>query len=321
MVAGENAVAHRMAAEFSQRLVARLTAEAARLKADFGEPDPTRVRCCWLDDVLPQQVIEAARRNLPDPSTMVRRENMKERKFVSANLDALASPIGDLVLAIAQQPVADAVARIMGKPKLEVDPLLYNGGVTAMMPGDFMCPHLDNSHDYARVRRREVVLLFYLSAEWHDEYGGGLELWDRKRGGTARPIAFRPNRLVIMETTERSWHSIRSVVGPVPRVSLTTYFYAPAAEKAPLRLTRFTSWPGHPLRGLLFDSEFHARGLAAKLIGRRVGRNRHAYRPATPPATGSGPVAPEPATRAPEHAQNGKPATAARRPEEVADRS
>jgi hypothetical protein len=279
------------AAEISAILVARLRGEMARLRADFGGPDASGIRCCWLDDVLPPRLIAAAQQVLPPVSAMVRRANRKERKFVSANLDALGPPISDLILGFARQPVADAVAEVMGKARLEVDRRLYNGGITAMLPGDFMCPHLDNSHDYARTRRRDVVLLYYLSPDWRDEDGGTLELWDRPGRPPARAIPYRSNRLVIMETTDRSWHSIRPIVGPRPRISLTSYFYAPATEKSRLRLTRFTAWPGQPVNRLLFSGEFHLRSVAARLIGRRLVGNRHAYRSAAATPIPAGPMA------------------------------
>lgn len=263
---------------FTHAIVARLRADCVRLKANFGAPAKGRVRCCWLDDLLPDSAVADAQREMPPLSSMVRRADRKERKYVSANLDTLGPTLRNMVVALAQQPIADMVSEIMGKAHLEVDPRLYNGGVTSMVQGDFMCPHLDNSHDYDRVRRRDVVLLYYLSPDWRPEYGGGLELWSRRRGGTSQPVAFRSNRLVILETTEASWHSIRPIVGPHPRVSLTTYYYAPAAVKTPLRLTRFTGWPGEPLRAAMFSTEFHLRNAAARVVGRRLTGNRHAYR-------------------------------------------
>lgn len=278
MTQAEATVRQDEAAELTGLLVERLNADMAKLKSEFGEPDAGRIRCCWVDDLLPEHIVSAVHRGLPKLSDMVRRENKKERKFVSANLGALRPPIGGLVLAFAQQSVADIVAQIMGKPRLEADARLYNGGITTMVPGDFMCPHLDNSHDYGRARRRDVVLLYYFSPNWRPEYGGTLELWDALGGRAGRPIDFKPNRLVIMETTDESWHSIRPVAGPMPRASLTTYFYAPETEKAPLRLTRFASWPGRPVRGMLFSAEFHMRSLAARVIRVRPA-NRHAYRP------------------------------------------
>jgi len=260
-------------------LTSRLAAETSRLAAQFGTRAEGRVRCCWLDDVLPVAALEAANAGLPPLAAMLRRADEGERKYVCADLDGMGPPLRELIGAFARQPVADAVAAIMGMERLETDERLYNGGLTVMLPGDFMRPHLDNSHDYDRRRRRHVVLLFYLSPDWGSEYGGHLQLWPLTTRGAPETVPFRPNRLVIMETGEHSWHSVQPIIGPVPRNSLTTYFYAPASEHAPLRVTRFTGWPGEPIRSLWFSGRFHLRNAAARAVGRCLVRNRHAYRP------------------------------------------
>lgn len=286
------------AADIARTVSERLDRDAERLRKAFGPAEPGRVRCCWVDDLLPEDVLGAALRQLPPLSAMVRRRNMKERKYVTAQLNRLDETIRNLVAAFNTQPVADAIARIMGKQRLEIDPRLYNGGITAMVPGDSMCPHLDNSHDYDRARRRDVVLLYYMSP-WRSEYGGHLELWDDDRRAPPRAIEYRGNRLVVMETTDHSWHSIRPVVGPMPRVNVTSYYYAPATERSPLRLTHFASWPEHRMRGVLFDGEFRLRSFAARMLdGKRLRANRHVYQPApqregeSRPAEGQGPSLP-----------------------------
>jgi hypothetical protein len=256
-------------------LLSRLRENAGELRMQYADGSNNQVHCCWLDDVLPEHVIEEAHRNRPTLSRMLRLADKKERKYVCANVETLSQPIRDLILALADQEVANEVAQIIGKKRLEVDTKLYNGGLSVMMPGDFMCPHLDNSHDYSRQRHREVVVLFYLSPGWKRDFGGHLELWTRRRGGKSRMVPFSSNRLVIMEASERSWHSVGLITGPLPRDSLTTYFYAPATEKAPVRLTRFTSWPNRPMQALLFESEFRLRNLAARFIGRKLVGNAH----------------------------------------------
>jgi hypothetical protein len=264
----------------AQALTTRLLAEAARLKSEFGVENPERIRYCVVDDVFSSDVMEAAYGRLPNLGDMVRRADLRERKYVSANLGRLNTHISDIVRAFAQQKVADVVAEIMGVRSLEADSTLYNGGITVMLPGDYMCPHLDNSHDQPRKRRRAVVLLYYFSPSWQPDYEGTLELW---RPGQKKPMSrvpFKPNRLVIMETTERSWHAITPILGPNPRASVTTYFYEPPNPEARVRLTRFRSWPDAPFRGLLFNAQFCLRSVAARIIGRSVG-NRHVYRPAT----------------------------------------
>jgi Rps23 Pro-64 3,4-dihydroxylase Tpa1-like proline 4-hydroxylase len=264
--------------QLAQGLITRLSAEASRLKSEFGVETPQRIRYCVVDDVLPPSVMEAAYSQLPKLGEMVRRADMRERKYVSANIGKLDAHISDIVRAFSHQKVADAVAQIIGVESLEADPTLYNGGITVMLPGDFMCPHLDNSHDQARKRRRAVVLLYYFSPSWQPDYEGTLELWQPGEKTPMSRVPFKSNRLVILETTERSWHAITPILGPQPRVSVTTYYYEPPNPEARVRLTRFTSWPDAPLRGKLFDAQFCLRSIAARVIGRSIG-NRHVYRP------------------------------------------
>lgn len=255
----------------------RLEAEADQLREAFGSDQAVGLRYCWIDNFLPDDIMLAAFSLLPALASMVRLQNLKERKFVTAELDALAEPIRHLVMALNNRAVADAVARVIGVPFLETDAKLYNSGITAMVPGDFMCPHLDNSHDYDRARRRAVALIYYIAPFWRDDYGGSLELWGSNRRAPPRAVEFRGNRLVIMETTNRSWHSVKPILGPLPRVNAISYFYTPDTERHPLRLTRFAPWPGHSVQALLFDAEFHLRSLAARLAGRRLRHNRHLY--------------------------------------------
>jgi hypothetical protein len=251
--------------EIRYTVASRLREEEDRLKSVFSQPG--KIRCCWLDDLLPLDILHEALGGLPELRGMVRRRGLKERKYVSAALDQLGAATRNLVAAFSGPEIAEVVTGLMGGARLDADPRLYNGGITKMMPGDFMCPHLDNSHNYDRTQRRAVVLLYYMSPEWREDYGGALELWDDDRRAPPREIAHKSNRLVIMETTEHSWHAVRPVTGPQPRINITTYYYAPKSEIAPARLTRFAPWPGQPIRGLFFDADFHFRSLAARILG------------------------------------------------------
>lgn len=264
-------------ADLSRCVSQRLTQDETALRNAFGAPSAQRVRWCVVDDVFPESVPEQAYRELPPLGAMLRREDLKERKYVTANIDTLKPMLQSLVLAFNRQDIADVVARIMGKPNLEVDTQLYNGGITMMTPKDFMRPHLDNSHDYARQRRREVVLLYYFSPYWEPEFGGDLAAWDDERRRGPTPIAFKPNRLVIMETTDRSWHSVSPIVGPLPRVNVISYFYAPRTETHPVRLTHFAAWPNEPVLHAAFSAEFQMRSLAARLGAARFRKNQHVY--------------------------------------------
>jgi hypothetical protein len=269
------------AERYSELITDQLTRNLPALADAFGSERAGHVRCCFVDDLLPAELLKGVL-ELPPLARMLRRESSKERKYLSSNLGILSPTQQEIIKGFNSQPIADVVAKIMGREVLEIDPSLYNGGVTAMLPGDFMCPHLDNSHDYNRKRRRDVVLLYYFSPVWRDDYGGHLELWNDDRNAPPRKFEYRPNRLVMMETTDHSWHSITPITGPMPRNSVTTYYYAPSSVVSTPRLTRFGAWPHQPAKEFMFQSEFHLRSLAAKLLPRKLVANKHVYKSSTP---------------------------------------
>ena len=74
---------------------------------------------------------------------------------------------------------------------------------------------------------RRANLLVYLNEDWPDEYGGHLELWDRRRGCVQR-IAPLFNRTVLFLTDRQSLHGHpHPVTCPPERVrkSLALYYY------------------------------------------------------------------------------------------------
>ena len=223
------------------------------------------MRYCAIDNLLPDDLILAAFSLLPALAGMVRLKNLKERKFVTAELDTLAEPIRHLIMALNSRVVADIVARIIGVPVLETDPKLYNSGITAMVPGDFMCPHLDNSHDYDReapARRRADLLSVAVLAQ---------QLWRRSRAVGQRPPR-RAARGRVPRQSPGHHGDDRSILAfgaadrrdrcRVSTRSPTTTRRAPSSD--PLRLTRFAPWPGHRAQELLFNAEFQLRSLAAR---------------------------------------------------------
>ena len=125
------------------------------------------------------------------------------------------------------------------------DPSLYAGGVSAMVKGSFLNPHLDNSHDASQKRYRVLNSLYYVTPDWREEYGGNLELWDEGPKGTPRTIHSRFNRLVVMETNRQSWHSASRVTAGGRRTCVSNYFF----REQPLEGSEYfhaTSFRGRP---------------------------------------------------------------------------
>ena len=257
-------------------VASRIASHAKTLAAQFAE-GPDGIRSFVLDDVLPADVLTTADAEAPEPSSMLRRADFRERKYVTAELGVLGPTLREVITGLADPRVAQAVSDVIGvEPALEVDAEFYNGGVTTMVPGDFMVPHLDNSHDRTRLRKRAVVMLFYLSS-WDESFGGELALWGQDKASRVRSIDFRANRLVVLQTSECSWHSVEKITGPRSRTAITTYFYEPQPQPGDVRLTRYAGRPGNALERVLADGDFALRSAALNLGMDRLVKKRHRF--------------------------------------------
>jgi Rps23 Pro-64 3,4-dihydroxylase Tpa1-like proline 4-hydroxylase len=113
---------------------------------------------------------------------------------------------------------------------LIADDELFGGGLHQSINGAFLNVHVDyNIHPTTKYHRRLNVLV-YMNADWKEEYGGHLELWEisENKKELLQKIAPTFNRCVIFETNERSFHGHPQPLktpGNVNRKSLATYYY------------------------------------------------------------------------------------------------
>jgi hypothetical protein len=71
-------------------------------------------------------------------------------------------------------------------------------------------------------------VLIYLNKNWQVEYGGQLELWDKKMQGAVETVTPEFNRCVIFNTNSDSYHGNPSVVNHpagISRKSIALYYY------------------------------------------------------------------------------------------------
>ena len=110
--------------------------------------------------------------------------------------------------------------------------------------GHFLNPHIDNSHDMVRKKYRRLNLLYYVTPEIQESDGGNFELWDKKVKYPLK-IESRFNRLVVMETTKYSWHSVDHVRSNIRRLCISNYYFS---ENSPENYEYYnvTSFLGRP---------------------------------------------------------------------------
>lgn len=166
------------------------------------------------------------------------KNSIKERKYVSAQMDEHPSILEEVVFAFQDPRVLELTAEITGLKALEPDSDLYAGGISSMRKGNYLKPHLDNSHDKAGTRYRVLNLLYYVTPDWREEYGGNLELWDQGPKGAPRTIPSLFNRLVLMMTNRTSWHSVSEVMHDGNRCCVSNYYFPQLPPRR--RTTTFT---------------------------------------------------------------------------------
>ena len=257
--------------EMVEYILRRIDSEAVRIEAEWkAEGRGTRTRHCAIDALLPEPVAIAISEAFPrDGEGFMTRKSFREHKRTSANLDQYPLILADITYALQNPQVTARISELIDMPGLEPDPHLYAGGLSMMFQGEFLNPHIDNSHESTRTKYRRVNLLYYVTPGWQAENGGNLELWD---DDVTTPVVIPSlfNRLVLMETNRHSWHSVSPVVvDGAPRCCVSNYYFS---ERSPsgedyYHVTSFTGRPEQKLRRALGLIDNAARKYARNHLG------------------------------------------------------
>lgn len=262
-----------MLAQLSSFIAARLAEERDRLVAQFARPGIGNTRFCIVDGVLPEDVAHRIHAAFPAVERMRLMSSFRERKYTSKALENMDLLIHDALFAFQAPEVIAEVTRITGIRDMVGDPQLYAGGISAMTRGQFLNPHIDNSHDFEGRRYRALNLLYYVTPNWQAADGGNLELWDPHVRERVEITSFF-NRLVIMQTNQTSWHSVNAVNGDRARCCVSNYYFSPHSPngREVHHVTFFQGRPEQPLMRLLSTLDGHARGLLRRIVARGVGQ-------------------------------------------------
>jgi len=265
--------------EYYKNLVLKsLKEQEGKLKENWINCNPTFTKYFYIDNLLPKQDAEEIYREyLKETDKWVISKSFRESKSTLKEIDTLGSIIPSITDSFHSQEVIDAISIITGITQLEPDPSLYAGGMSRMSKNDFLSPHIDNSHDQSKSRYRRLNLLYYVSPDWISKNGGNLELWDR-RVKISHEIESTFNRLVIMETNDRSYHSVNRVKIDQPRCCVSNYYFSEKSEKGfdYHHVTSTTGWPGQYFLRALGKIDTFSREAIAKITGKtRKGKTRH----------------------------------------------
>lgn len=256
-------------------ILQKLEAERDSLLRQWNNPTGTSTRHFVINDFLPKEIAEATYGAFPrDGNGFFNHASWREKKKTSANLTDYPEILGEVTYAIQSKEVIDKCGELTGIANLEPDPSLYAGGLSMMFKGDFLNPHIDNSHDAKRDRYRRLNALYYVTPDWALENGGNFELWNEDR---SKPVTFiaGDNRFVMMETNKTSWHSVSAVTVDRPRCCVSSYFFSKESPDATeyFHVTSFDGRPEESMKRLISSTDNALRNVVSKTL--KVGRGKN----------------------------------------------
>lgn len=231
--------------DFTRLITAKLHEHESSIRDQWNNPTGTNTRHFIVDDFLPADIAKQIYDAFPKSADgFYDRASFREKKRTSAHLDQYDPILGAITYAFQDPETVRSVSELVGFTEIEPDPSLYAGGLSMMFKGDFLNPHIDNSHDGARDRYRRLNLLYYVSPGWKLENGGNFELWDDDCK-VQKTLTSKFNRLVVMETNKTSWHSVSPVVEDAPRCCVSNYFFSKISpdDTDYFHVTSFTGRP------------------------------------------------------------------------------
>lgn len=252
----------------------RLTPDVGVLSKKFQESkEHVGVRYVEIDNFLPIEIAKEIYSMFPNRDQMRFISTIREQKHTSKKFNEFSPVMSDITFALQDTAVISLIEAITGIEKQEADPTLYAGGLSAMFGGDFLGPHIDNSHDGNRERYRVLNLLYYVTPNWEFENGGNLQLWDPKVEENVT-IHSKFNRLVLMETTPTSWHSVSAVEVDRARLCVSNYYFSPNSPtgKDYFNVTSFTGLPSQRALRLWLKFDSFSRQIVRKIIFKGVGK-------------------------------------------------
>jgi Rps23 Pro-64 3,4-dihydroxylase Tpa1-like proline 4-hydroxylase len=255
-----------MREEITCLILERLCRESDKIAADFAADKGVRAHFCAIDGLLPDDLAHRIAEAFPPSDEMRLMKTFREWKHTSKSLDKFDPIIGDITFAFQDRRVINKVTSLTGIKDAVGDPHLYAGGLSAMSKGHFLNPHIDNSHDGDQKNYRVLNLLYYITPNWCSENGGNLELWDEK---VTKPVEVPSlfNRLVLMGTGDKTWHSVNEVKSEGTRRCVSNYYFSPHSPNGyeTTHVTYFMARPEQKVRRLITKVDSDLRTVLRKL--------------------------------------------------------
>ena len=201
-----------------------------------------------LDDVLHPEAFAAAVRDFPGIKDEFWKGylHVNETKYCNVYPDTWAPSLQAIAQEFCSPEFVSYLEQLTGISNLIPDYTMDGGGLHQTLRGGHLNIHADfTTHHTHENWARRVNILLYLNEEWHDDWGGKLELWDPEMTACQGTVTPAGNRMLVFTTSEDSFHGHPDGLTCPPdmaRRSLAMYYFT--EEAAPVR--KSTNYQARP---------------------------------------------------------------------------
>jgi hypothetical protein len=230
--------------------IERLRSMLPELRECYAEADP--FPHAIVDDVVAEDAIRCAVTEFPaiKDASWKGYLHVNETKYANPDLNTWGPTLQAIAQEFLSPDFVEFLTELTGIADLIPDPSMDGGGLHQTLRGG----HLNVHADFATHRGRDdwarrVNVLLYLNHEWHEEWGGQLELWDAAMKGCRKRVTPQGNRMFIFTTSADSFHGHPDPLAcpeSVARRSMALYYFS--REHSPVR--RATNYRARPSDGL-----------------------------------------------------------------------
>ena len=184
----------------------------------------------YFDDFFDNDVVERVLKEFPGEKDIdwIKYYDGHQKKLANENEKNIGFFSRHVLYSLNSSLFLQFLEELTGITNLISDPSFRGGGLHNIYRGGKLGVHVDfNKHEQYGLDRR-LNLLLYLNKDWHEEYGGHIELWDREVKKCVRSYLPMFNRIVIFSTTNTSFHGHpESLSCPehMSRKSMALYYY------------------------------------------------------------------------------------------------
>lgn len=198
-----------------------------------------------IDNLLPDDIAVKIAQAFPEEKKLRQRNSIREYKRVGVDFDSYDKLMEQITYVFHDVDIVKCIEDLTGFQQMIPDRELYAGGLSSMTNNSFLNPHLDNSHNDSKTHYRVLNLLYYVSEDWKTENGGNLILFPHGMNKEPVTVTSRFNRLVLMETHDKSYHGVSKVKSKIPRRCVSNYYFSksPTVSYSYNHVTSFYSFP------------------------------------------------------------------------------